>query len=149
MLEEKIYSDYVSALKAKDRHKTEFLSLIRSEFKNQSINLRKDKLEDNEALAVVKKQQKQLLDAKESIVNSGRNDLIQNLERELSILEEYLPKPIKDSELLQIIQDIIVKTKASSMKDMGKVMKEVLNSVGVRADSKKISSVVKDKLSSI
>jgi len=99
-------------------------------------------------LPIIKKLQKRLLDSKENIIKSQRQDLIQNLEEELGILEEYLPKPLEDSELLQIIQDIIAKTGASSMKDMGKVMKEVLDTVGVRADSKKVSSIVKDKLTS-
>jgi len=148
MLEEKIYNDYVSALKAKNRQKTDFLSLIRSELKNQSIDLKKEKLKDEEVLPIIKKLQKRLLDSKENIIKSQRQDLIQNLEEELGILEEYLPKPLEDSELLQIIQDIIAKTGASSMKDMGKVMKEVLDTVGVRADSKKVSSIVKDKLTS-
>jgi hypothetical protein len=148
MLEEKIYNDYVSALKAKNRQKTDFLSLIRSELKNQSIDLKKEKLKDEEVLPIIKKLQKRLLDSKENIIKSQRKDLIQNLEKELNILEEYLPKPLEDSELLQIIQDIIAKTGASSMKDMGKVMKEVLDTVGVRADSKKVSSIVKDKLTS-
>jgi len=148
MLEEKIYNDYVSALRAKNRQKTDFLSLIRSELKNQSIDLKKEKLKDEEVLPIIKKLQKRLLDSKENIIKSQRKDLIQNLEKELNILEEYLPKPLEDSELLQIIQDIIAKTGASSMKDMGKVMKEVLDTVGVRADSKKVSSIVKDKLTS-
>jgi len=148
MLEEKIYKDYLAALKLKDRQKTDFLSLVRSELKNQSINLKKEKLEDNEVLFILKKQQKRLLEAKESILSSKRVDLMQNLEKELNILEEYLPKPLTDTELSQIIQDVINKTAASSIKEMGKVMKEVLNIAGARADSKMISLLVKEKLSS-
>lgn len=148
MLEEKIYKDYLAALRLKDRQKTDFLSLVRSELKNQSINLKKEKLEDNEVLSILKKQQKRLLEAKESILSSKRVDLMQNLEKELDILEEYLPKPLTDTELSQIIQDVINKTGASSIKEMGKVMKEVLNIAGARADSKMISLLVKEKLSS-
>jgi uncharacterized protein YqeY len=149
MLEEKIYKNYVEALKAKDRHKTDFLSLIRAELKNQAIDLKKEKLEDEEVLAVLKKQQKRLQDAKECISSSPRQDLIQNLERELNILSEYLPEPLCEEELIKIIEEAISQTSASSMKDMGKVMKEVLAKVGARADSKAVSQLVKSKLSSI
>jgi len=148
MLEDKIYQAYTSALKAKDRKKSEFLSFIRADIKNQAINLKKEKLEDAEVLAVLKKAQKKLQDAKENIAKSGRQDLIEDLEQELAILSEYLPKPLGEAELTEIVTTVISELEASSMKDMGKVMKEVLSRVGVRADSKAVSNLVKSKLSS-
>jgi len=148
MLEDKIYQDYTQALRAKDRQKIDFLSLIRADIKNQAISLKKDKLDDTEVLAVLKKAQKKLQDAKESITKSGRTDLIEGLEKELAILDQYLPKPLEEAQILEIVNTVISETSASSMKDMGKVMKEVLVRVGVRADSKKVSSLVKEKLSS-
>ena len=148
MLEDKIYQDYTQALRAKDRHKIDFLSFIRADIKNQAINLKKDKLEDDEVLTVLKKAQKKLQDAKESIAKSERTDLLKGLEKELAILTEYLPKPLEEAQILEIVNAAISKLCASSMKDMGKVMKEVLARVGVQADSKKVSSLVKEKLSS-
>lgn len=148
MLEDKIYQDYIRALKAKDRQKIDFLSLVRADIKNQAINLRKDKLEDDEVLAVLKKAQKKLQDAKESIAKSERTDLLENLEKEFAILGEYLPKPLEEAQILEIVNAVISELSASSIKDMGKVMKEVLARVGVRADSKKVSNLVKGKLSS-
>jgi len=147
MLEDKIYQDYIQALKAKDRQKIDFLSLIRADIKNQAINLKKDKLEDDEVLAVLKKAQKKLQDAKESIAKSERTDLLKGLERELAILNEYLPKPLEEAQILEIVNAVISELSASSMKDMGKVMKEVLAKVGLQADSKKVSNLVKEKLS--
>lgn len=148
-IEDKIYKDYIEAFKAKDKHKLEFLSFIRSELKNQAINLKKEKLEDQEALAVLKKQQRRLLEAKKDISQSQRADLIENLEKEIALIGRYLPPPLSDQEIGQIIDEVISQTNASSLKDMGKVMKEVLAKVGVRADSKKVSSLVKEKLSSL
>ena len=148
MLEDKIYQDYTQALRAKDRQKIDFLSLIRADIKNQAINLKKDKLEDDETLAVLKKAQKKLKDAEESIVKSERTDLLEGLKKELAILTEYLPKPLEEAQILEIVNAVISELSASSMKDMGKVMKEVSARVGVRADSKKVSSLVKEKLSS-
>ncbi len=148
MLEDKIYQDYTQALRAKDRQKIDFLSLIRADIKNQAIDLKKDKLEDAEVLAVLKKAQKKLQDAKESIAKSERTDLLEGLEKELAIVGEYLPKPLEDAQILEIVNTVISELSASSMKDMGKVMKETLARVGVRADSKKVSRLVKEKLSS-
>jgi len=146
MLEDKIYQDYTQALKAKQRQKIDFLSLIRADIKNQAIDLRKDKLEDMEVLVVLKKVQKKLQDAKESITKSGRAELLQDLEKEITIIAEYLPKPLEDAQLLEIVTAVVSELGASTMKDMGKVMKEVLARIGVRADSKKVSSLVKEKL---
>ncbi|NQT28306.1 MAG: GatB/YqeY domain-containing protein [Candidatus Omnitrophica bacterium] len=147
MLEDKIYQDYTQALRAKNRQKIDFLSLIRADIKNQAIDLKKDKLEDAEVLVVLKKAQKKLQDAKESMATSGRTDLLEGLEKELAILSEYLPKPLEQAQILEIVSAVISELSASSIKDMGKVMKEVLARVGVRADSKKVSNLVKEKLS--
>ena len=148
MLEDKIYKDYVDALKSKDKNTADFLSFVRADLKNAAIDLKKEKLDDDEALTVLKKQKKRLQDSKESISASGRQDLLQNLEKELKILDSYLPSPLEESELIAIIDEVISAAGASSLKDMGRVMKEVLAKVGVRADSKKVSELVKNKLSS-
>lgn len=148
MLENKIYQDYVEALKSKNKVKSEFLSFIRAQLKNAAIDLKKDKLDDNEALSVIKKQQKRLNDSKESILSSKREDLLQQVEKEITLLNQYLPEPMSDAELTKIIEKIIADTQSSSMKDMGKVMKEVLAQTGAKADSKTVSSLVKMKLSS-
>ena len=149
LLEEKIYKDYVEALKSRDKEKIDFLSFIRAELKNAAIGLRKDKLDDDEALAVIKKQKKRLEEAKESTIPSGRADLIKSIERELAILDSYLPPPLEESQLIVIIDEVISAIGATSMKDMGRVMKEVLGKVGVRAEAKKVSELVKNKLSSL
>ncbi|UCD15282.1 MAG: GatB/YqeY domain-containing protein [Candidatus Omnitrophota bacterium] len=148
MLEDKIYKDYVEALKSKDRHRVDFLSFVRAGLKNYAIQLKKDKLDDQEVIKVLKGQQKRLADSKESIVSSGRKELLKNLETELAILSEYLPQPMDESQLARIIDEVIESSGASSMKDMGKVMKAVLEKVGAAADNRKISEIIKTKLSS-
>jgi len=99
MIEERIYQDYIQALKLKNKQKTVFLSFIRAELKNKSINLKKDKLDNSEALIVLKQQQKRLIDSKESIIASGRNNLIHDVEQELALLAEYLPTPLTEDQL--------------------------------------------------
>jgi uncharacterized protein len=149
MLEEKIYSDYVKALKDKNKEKTTFLSFVRSSLKNIAIDLKKEKLDDEEVLSVLKKEQKRLNDTLESISGSGRQDLIDSANRELDILNQYLPEQLSVEELTAIIDETIRETQPNSIKDMGKVMKSVVAKTGARADAKKISSLVKDKLSSL
>ncbi len=146
-LEEKIYKDYVDALKAKNRARSDFLSFIRAELKNNAIAARKDKLEDDEAMNALKKQKKRLEETKEMIAQSGKADMIEATNREIAILDEYLPKQLGDDELTVIIEQIMKEQGASSIKDMGRVMKEVIAKVGAQADSKKISDIVKRKLS--
>jgi len=148
MLEEKIHKDYFEALKSKNKKKTNFLSFIRSELKNQAISLKQKQLNDKEVLVILKKQEKRLKEAKESISSSGRTDLIQNLDYELSILAEYLPQPLSEKEVKTTIDSIISELGATSIKDMGGVMKAVIERIGSRADSKRISEVVKETLSS-
>lgn len=148
-LEEKIYQDYVSALKSRDKPRVDFLSFIRAELKNYAIDLKKKQLDDSEVLIVLKKQKKRPLDSKDSFSSSGRADLLLALEKESALLDSYLPQPLADNELIQIIETVISQTQASSLKDMGMVMKEVIGQVGVRADSAKVSQIVKSKLSQV
>ena len=147
LLEEKIYKDYVESMKARNKEKTDFLSFLRAELKNSAIELKKDKLDDNEAFAILRKLKKRLEEAKESVALSGKTEFLEKTEKEITILNDYLPKSLEESELLAIINETISSIGASSIKDMGRVMKEVLAKVGVRADAKVVSDLVKRKLS--
>lgn len=149
MLEQKIYDDYVQALKQKDKEKTAFLSFIRAALKNQAIDLRKDKLSDEETLAVLIKERKRLRDAQETIASSQRQDTLEEIKRQITLLEEYLPQQLDSEKLKAIINEVIAEENASSIKEMGKVMKRVLAKVGTQADAKKVSELVKQKLSSL
>lgn len=149
MLEDRIYKDYITALKSKDKTKTQFLSFLRSELKNQSISLKKEKLEDSEAIAILKKQKKRLAESKDVIKQSGREDLIKNIDTEISILDDYLPQPLPKGEVIKIIDEAVSEAEAHSLKDMGKVMKLCLEKLSGRADSKEVSNLVKEKLSNL
>ena len=147
MLEDKIYQDYVASMKAQDKAKTEFLSFIRAAFRNTAIDLKVKKLEDKDALVVLQKQQKRLMDTKDSLKSTGRNDLIEANDKELAMLSEYLPKGLSQEEVIAIVAETVTSLSASSMKDMGRVMKEVTAKIAGRADSKTVSDLVKAKLS--
>lgn len=146
LLEDKIYKDYVDALKGKNRPKSDFLSFIRAELKNSAIELKKDKLDDSEVLNALKKQKKRLEESYEMMQKSQRTDILQGLKMELAILDEYLPRQLSDGELASLVEQTIKDMGASSIKDMGRVMKEILAKADASADSKKVSEIVKTKL---
>ena len=148
MLEERIYKDYVEALKSRDKQKADFLSFIRAQIKNRAISLRKEKLDDREIIGVLDKQRKQLEEAKESVSSSGRQDLIDNIDKELAIVKGYLPEPLSEEEILRIVDDVISQLNVTSIKEMGRVMKEVISRTSFRADTRKISEIVRRKLTS-
>lgn len=147
MLEDKIYKDYVSALKAKDKAISGFLSYIRAELKNAAINSKKDKIDDNEVISILKKQKKRLEESIEAMINNAKPEVLDGLKAEIALLDQYLPKPLESEELDQLILSVIAQTQAVSMKDMGRVMKEVSLRAGARADAKMVSQIVKTKLS--
>ncbi|MCM8823901.1 MAG: GatB/YqeY domain-containing protein [Candidatus Omnitrophica bacterium] len=149
MLEERIYEDYIKALKLRDKHKIDFLSFIRAEIKKLAIDSKKDRLCDEEVLGVLRKQRKRLQEAKDSISSSQRWDKIEELDKDIAILDDYLPKELSSEELEKIIEEVILEVNALTIKDMGKVMKEVMAKVGIKADTKKVSELVRAKLSKL
>ena len=146
MLEEKILNDYKEAMKAKDALKTSVLSFLRAELINVAIAKSKKTLDDPEAIAVIRKQIKARQDSIEAFTKGGRADLADKEARELEILKNYLPQELSGGEISKIIEEVIAATGASSIKDMGKVMKEVNALIAGRADSKLVSDLVKAKL---
>ena len=147
MLEEKILNDYKDAMKARDTLKSSVLSCLRAEFMNSALAKKKDKLDDNDAVAVIRKQVKQHQDSIEQFKAGNRPDLADKEAKELEILQAYLPAQISEAELVKVVDEIIANLGAQSMKDMGKVMKEVTAKIGQSADSKTISDTVRSKLS--
>ena len=148
MLEKKILADYQAALKAKDSLKSSVLSCLRADIMNSAVAQKKNELDDNGCMAVIKKQIKQHQDSIEQFKQGNRPDLAEKEERELEILKLYLPAQLSEEEVKKIIDEIIASSGAGSLKDMGKVMKEVLAKIGASADSKLVSDLVKSRLSS-
>lgn len=146
MLEEKILNDYKEAMKTKDATKSSTLSFLRAQLMNSAIEKKKKALEDNDCIAVIKKLIKQHQDSIEQFTKGNRIDLAEKESRELAILKSYLPEELPVDKVKGIIEEAIVSTGASGIKDMGKVMKEVIAKVGSGADGKLVSDLVKEKL---
>lgn len=147
MLEERIFDDYKAAMKSKDTLQSSVLSFLRAEIMNVAIAKKKPKLEDNEIIGVVRKQIKARQESIEQFKKGNRQDLADKESKELEILKGYLPKELPQEEINKIIEEAISSTQATALKDMGRVMKEVMAKVAGQADSKVVSDLVKEKLS--
>ena len=147
MLEEKILSDYKEAMKARDTLKTSVLSFLRADVINTQVSKKKNVLDDSEVVAVIKKQIKQRQDSIEQFTKGDRLALAEKEKKELEILKIYLPPELSADEIKKVIDEVMVTTAASGMKDMGKVMKEVNVIIAGKADGKLVSDLVRERLS--
>jgi uncharacterized protein len=147
MLEDKILNDYKEAMKAKDATRVSTLSFLRAGMKNAAIEKKKDKLEDDDAIVIIKRQIKQRQDSIEQFKKGNRSDLAEKEIKELEILKPYLPPELSADELKRMIEEAITATGANTLKDMGRVIKEVVAKCGGCADGKLVSSLVRERLS--
>ena len=144
-LRETINQDVKNAMKAKDNKKRDALRLLTSAFKQIEVDERKE-LSDDDVIKIIQKQVKSRNDAVVQYKEAGREDLMQIELDEIAYYEPYLPKQFSDDELENALKDIIAKTGASSMKDMGKVMGMASKELAGRADGKRINECVKKLL---
>jgi uncharacterized protein YqeY len=149
MLEEKILNDYKQAMKSKEKIRSSCLSFLRSNLMNQAIGLKKKSLEDKEVISVIKKLVKQHQDSIGQFKQGKREDLVAKEMQELEILKSYLPPELSADEINKIIEEVISKVQAKGIKDMGRVMKEVMAKIASQADGKLVSDLVKQRLSQI
>jgi len=147
MLADRITEDYKQAMKSKDAVKVSTLSFLRSQIKYVTIEKKVEKPEDLDVIAVIKKQIKQRQESIDQFEKGGRQDLVDKEKAEITVLKAYLPVDMSTEEVKVIVAQVISDTGASGIKDMGKVMKEVLTKVGGRVDGKVVSDCVKEKLS--
>lgn len=143
---EKITKDLTEAMKAKDTFRTSVLRMLKSALKNEEIN-KKSPLTDDEVLAIIKKQVKTRKDSMNEYASYNRMDLADSLQKEIDILNEYLPEELSDEELEKIVKETITKVKAESIKQMGMVIKTISSEYGARCDMAKVSKLAKEKLS--
>ena len=145
-LEERLVEEMKQAMKSNDKLKLSTIRMIRSASKNKEIDLRK-KLEDEDVVKVIQAMVKKGEESVEQFQTGGRMDLVEKEKREIEIMKSFLPQPLSQEEILKIIDQSIQETQASSLKDMGKVMKSVMPKIGGKADGKLINQLVKERLS--
>ena len=149
-LRDKIETEYKTALKSKDKNKISTYRLILSGIKDLDINNRsgpdKKETDDNDIKKLMKKMVKQRSESIEIYKKNNRNDLLEIEQGEVNVLSEYLPKQLSEEETKKVCSEIIEKTGASSIKDMGKVMGELKKNYSESIDFSKAGSLIKNLL---
>ena len=144
-LRERIDTDIKQALKSGAKDKLSALRMLSAALKNKQIDKRRPLTED-EVVETVRSLIKQRKDSIEQFAKGGRQDLVDKETAEVGVLEVYLPQQLSREELEAMVRDAVSKTGAQGAKDMGKVMKALIPTVGGRADGKLISELVKQTL---
>ncbi len=145
IMREQIVKDLVTAMKEKDKDKLAVLRMVKGAMQLEEIK-KKSELTDDEVIAVLAKQIKT---RKESIVEfekGNRTDLIEQTEKEITILETYMPEQLSEEEITKIIEEAIQKVNASAPSDMGKVMGIITPQLRGKADMSAVSKMLKEKL---
>jgi len=138
---DQVKSDTAVALKSGDRERVQALRLITNELQKAA-----KEQSDGDETAVLQRERKRRLEAAQAYADAGREDLAAGERREAAIIEEYMPEQLSDEELHAIVGDAVAESGASSPQDMGKVMSLVMPQVQGRADGKRVSAVVREKL---
>ena len=145
MLKEKLLEDLKNCMKEKNVVRKNVIQMVRAAI----LQVEKDKhieLSDDQIIGIIAKESKKRKDSLEDYERSGREDLIKEIKEEIEILAEYLPKQLSIEEVEEIVKEVIKNEGATSMKDMGKVMKAAKEKIGAASDGKTINEVVKQLL---
>jgi len=148
-LADRISDEIKQGMHARDSKKLEVLRAVRNEIIKFTKTGSSAKIADDDVLKIIKSQIKQRREAISMFDKGGRPDLVANEESQLKILETFLPEQLSEDDLQKIVLAAVAKTSASDVKDMGRVMKEVLVSIrqtGKDADNRLISDLVKRQL---
>ena len=144
-LKESFLSDMKEALRAKDSLKLNTIRGMVSEIKNREIDLRRE-IEDDEVVSIIATQIKRRKEAATLFEKGGRNDLYEKENKEMIILQEYLPDQVSEESLRKRIQELIEELGVVEIKDIGKVMKKVTPEFKGRADNGQIKNLVAECL---
>jgi hypothetical protein len=142
----KLQEEMKAAMKNGDKDKLSTIRMLISEIKKVQIDSKKE-LSDEEIISILQKYIKQRKEAYTQYEQAGRKDLAEKELKEIEIVQQFLPPPLSEEELIKIVEETIREVGASSIKDMGKVVKAVIDKVKGRAEGSLISKIVKEKLS--
>jgi uncharacterized protein YqeY len=140
-----IEEEIKDAMKARDAERRDALRLIVNALKGSEKELQRP-LSDDEELQVLQRERKKRVEAADAFRAGGREEQAATEERELAILEEFMPEPLSEDEIEEIIDDAIAEVGATSMADLGRVMADVMPQIAGRADGSSVSQIVREKL---
>jgi hypothetical protein len=151
-LQEKINKDLIAAMREKQEVRLSVLRMISSAFHKREIEKRgagqENTLSDDECLGILRSELKKRKESRDLFVKGGRNDLAEKEVGEISIIAEYLPPELSHEEIERAVRNAITKTGATSIKQMGLVMKEVSQELKGNVDGSVVSSLVREILPS-
>lgn len=147
LLKERLANDMIEALKGKNRVRLSVIRLLRAAIKNEEIRRKRELLEP-EVIQVVSRALKEGREAIEEFKKGGREDLVRKETAEVDILEEYLPPPLTPVQIDRIIDQTIEEVEARDLKDLGRVMKSIMEKLAGRVDGKVVNQLVREKLTS-
>jgi hypothetical protein len=141
----RLESELTAAIKARDNERRDALRLILSSLRSAEKELQRP-LHDDEELQVLQRERKRRLESAEAFRAAGREEQALAEEAELAVLEEFMPEPLSEEELEGIVDDAIAEVGATSMRDLGRVMADVMPQIAGRADGSAVSQIVREKL---
>jgi uncharacterized protein YqeY len=141
----RIEEELKEAMQARESERRDALRLILAALRSAEKELQRP-LHDDEELQVLQRERKRRAEAAEAFRTAGRDEQAKGEERELEILEEFMPEPLSEAELEEIVDDAIAEVGATSMRDIGRVMADVMPQVAGRADGSAVSQLVREKL---
>ena len=144
-IKEKLLEDMKTAMKKGEKDIVSVIRMVRAAVKNVEIEKRKD-LDDQETIEVIAKELRQRKDSITEYEKVGKDKVVEDLEKEIEVLAEYLPEQLSREELEKIAEDKIEKTGAGSLADMGKVMGAIMPEIKGKADGREVNEIVKEKL---
>ena len=142
---ETIEAEIKEAMRARDAERRDALRLIVNALKNSRKELQRP-LSEEEELQVLQRERKRRIEAAEAFRAGGREEQAASEERELAVLEEFMPAPLSEEEIEEIVDDAIAEVGATSMADLGRVMADVMPQIAGRADGSVVSQIVREKL---
>ena len=145
-LKDRIISDMKSAMRAKETTRLETIRMLRAAIQRKEVDDRVE-LDDPGVLQVIRKMVKQSTDAAQQFADGNRQDLVDKENETISILRQYLPEPLSEQAVEEIIKQVLQESAATSIRDMGKVMGLVKSRVQGRADMSTVSARIRSLLS--
>ncbi|HET8894428.1 MAG TPA: GatB/YqeY domain-containing protein [Gaiellaceae bacterium] len=133
------------AMKSREAERRDALRLILNALKSSEKELQRP-LSEEEELQVLQRERKRRVEAAEAFRSGGREAQAESEERELAILEEFMPEPLDEEQIEDIVDDAIAEVGATSMADLGRVMADVMPQIAGRADGSVVSQIVREKL---
>jgi uncharacterized protein YqeY len=141
----RIEDELKQARLAREDERRDALALILASLRSAEKELQRS-LSDDEELQVLQRERKKRVEAFEAFEQAGREEQADKEDFELEVLEEFMPEPLSEEELEEIVDDVIAEVGATSLRDLGRVMADVMPQVSGRCDGSSVSQMVREKL---